>query len=348
MKKTAVFSNETLARLFRALALLLHAGISLSDSVYLVKEDEDGAEAAALQAIGESMDCGATLSRAMEESGYFPHHAVSMVEVGETTGHLESSLVSLADYYDEEAAMSREVRSTLLYPCILFAMILAVIGVLVVQVLPVFDSVYASLGGNLTGIAAGLLSLGNALRAVMPVILVVLGAAAIFALCCVVSPALRTKVVSAYRRKYGHKGVGGKMASACFALSLSMALESGMYAEEALLLSANLLKDTPTLAKAAEQAAEAVKSGTDLAEALKDAALLSPKDCRMLIIGNKSGRGSEVMSDIARRASESAREAARAAVSRIEPAMVLSAGVIVGVILLSVMLPLMNIMSAIG
>ena len=177
MKKTTVFSNETLARLFRALALLLHAGISLSDSVYLVKEDEDGTEAAALQAIGEAMDCGATLSRAMEESGFFPHHAISMVEVGETTGHLESSLVSLADYYDEEAAMNREVRSALLYPCILFAMILAVIGVLVVKVLPVFDSVYASLGGNLTGIAAGLLSLGNTLRAVMPVILVVSHAA---------------------------------------------------------------------------------------------------------------------------------------------------------------------------
>ena len=51
MKKSVVFSNETLARLFRALALLLHAGISLSDSVYLVKEDEDGAEAAAVTAV---------------------------------------------------------------------------------------------------------------------------------------------------------------------------------------------------------------------------------------------------------------------------------------------------------
>ncbi len=348
MKKNTTFSNETLARLFRALSLLLHAGISLSDAVYLMKEDESGIEAETLFAMGQAMDGGATLSRAMEETALFPHHAVSMVEVGETTGHLESSLTSLADYYDEEDAMTREVRSALLYPCILFVMILAVIGVLVVKVLPVFDSVYASLGGSLTGIAAGLLAAGNALRGIMPVLLVILAAAALFGLVCALSPALRTAVVSAYRRKYGHKGVGGKMALARFALSLSMALESGMYAEEALELSAALLKDIPALARRAENAAEAVKNGSDLPDALKENELLSPKDCRMLAIGNKSGRGSDVMSDIARRASENARQAARTAVSRIEPAMVLSAGVIVGAILLSVMLPLMNIMSSIG
>ena len=348
MKKTASFSNETLARLFRALSLLLHSGISLSDAVYLMKEDESGSEADALLAMGQAMDGGATLSCAMEETGLFPHHAVSMVEVGETTGHLEDSLTSLADYYDEEDAMSREVRSALLYPCILFVMILAVIGVLVVKVLPVFDSVYASLGGSLTGLAAGLLALGNVLRSIMPLLLVLLAAAALFALGCALIPTLRTTVVSSYRKNRGHKGVGGKMALARFVLSLAMALESGMYAEDAMSLAASLLKDVPVLARRAEDAAENVKNGGELAEVLKDAALLSPKDCRMLSIGMKSGRVSDVMRDIARRASEEARDAARAAVSRIEPALVLSAGVIVGAILLSVMLPLMNIMSAIG
>ena len=56
MKKTSVFSNETLARLFRALSLLLHAGISLTDAVYLMKEDESGSEADALLAMGQAMD----------------------------------------------------------------------------------------------------------------------------------------------------------------------------------------------------------------------------------------------------------------------------------------------------
>ena len=111
MKKTAVFSNETLSRLFRALSLLLHAGIALTDAVYLMKEDESGSEAEALLSMGRAMDGGATLSRAMEETALFPHHAVSMVEVGETTGHLESALNSLADYYDEEDAMTRVMFS---------------------------------------------------------------------------------------------------------------------------------------------------------------------------------------------------------------------------------------------
>ncbi len=348
MKKTALFPNDTLARLFRALALLLHAGIPLSDAIYLVKEDEGGREGEILLAMGREMDGGATLSLAMERSGVFPAHALRMVEVGETTGHLESSLTSLSDYYEEEDAMAKEVRSALLYPSILFIMILAVIGVLVVKVLPVFNSVYSSLGGSLTGIAAGLLTLGAVLQSAMPILLVIFAAAALFALSCTLFPALRTSLLTAYRRKRGHKGVGGKMALARFALSLSMALESGMYAEDALSLSAGLLQDVPILARRAEEACEAVKSGAELSEALKDTALLSPKDCRMLSIGMKSGSGVTVMADIARRAAETARQSARSVVSRVEPAMVLSSGVIVGVILLSVMLPLMNIMSSIG
>ena len=348
MKKTALFPNDTLARLFRALSLLLHAGIPLSDAIYLMKEDESGSEADALLAVGREMDSGAMLSIAMEKAGVFPAHALRMVEVGEATGHLESALASLADYYDEEDAMAKEIRSALLYPSVLFVMILAVIGVLVIKVLPVFDSVYSSLGGSLTGIAAGLLALGNILRSIMPALLVILAAAALFALCCALSPAVRNSLVAAYRRRFGHKGVGGKMALARFALSLSMALESGMYAEDALSLSAGLLQDVPVLARCAQQAADAVKNSAELSEALKENALLSPKDCRMLSIGMKSGSGTSVMADIARRAAQNAREAARTVVSRVEPAMVLSAGVIVGVILLSVMLPLMNIMSSIG
>lgn len=348
MKKTVLFTNDTLARLFRSLSLLLHAGIPLSDAIYLMKEDETGCEAEVLLVMGREMDCGATLSLAMEKAGVFPIHALRMMEVGETTGHLESVLASLADYYEEENAMAKEVRSALLYPSVLFVMILAVIGVLVIKVLPVFDSVYSSLGGSLTGIAAGLLALGNVLRGIMPALLAILAIAALFALCCALSPSIRTAVLAAYRRKRGHKGVGGKMAQARFALSLSMALESGMYAEDALSLSSGLLQDVPVLARRAQKASETVKNGAELSEALKENELLAPKDCRMLSIGMKSGSGVSVMADIARRAAETAREAARSAVSRVEPAMVLSAGVIVGGILLSVMLPLMNIMSSIG
>jgi type IV pilus assembly protein PilC len=76
--------------------------------------------------------------------------------------------------------------------------------------------------------------------------------------------------------------------------------------------------------------------------------MLPASACRLLVLGVRAGSGDTTMQQIARRLSDDARDAVRSAVSRIEPALVVITSLLVGAILLSVMLPLMNIMKAIG
>ena len=85
-----------------------------------------------------------------------------------------------------------------------------------------------------------------------------------------------------------------------------------------------------------------------LLRTLEAAELMPPSTCRMLTLGLRSGTGDSVMEDISRRMQEDANNALESMVARVEPALVLVTSVLVGVILLSVMLPLMNIMTAIG
>ena len=87
---------------------------------------------------------------------------------------MEEALRSLSTYYEERSRMDRRVRSALLYPAVMLALMLVVITVLLVRVLPIFNDVYASLGGSLTGVAGGLLAIGRGLDAAMPVLLVLL------------------------------------------------------------------------------------------------------------------------------------------------------------------------------
>lgn len=345
MKKTTILNSAALSRLLRALSLLLQSGISASDAVYLMAED---GEKELLTAMGKALDGGAPLSEAMRAAGAFPHHACAMAAIGEATGRLDEALSSLADHYEEEERREKEVKSAVAYPAILLLLMLAITGVLITKVLPIFDDVYASLGGSLTGLAAGLLALGGALQSAMPVVLLILAVLVISGLGLALSPALRARALGAYRKKRGHKGVGAKMVSARFARCLSMALRSGLPLEEGAAMAAGLLQDIPAAAKKAAAAAERLRRGEDAGRVLSESGLLSSKDCRMLSIGLKSGKGDEVMVSIARRTNEEASEALRTLLGRIEPAMVLSASGIVGVILLSVMLPLMNIMTAIG
>ena len=75
---------------------------------------------------------------------------------------------------------------------------------------------------------------------------------------------------------------------------------------------------------------------------------MSPSSCRLLTLGMRSGTGDSVMEGIAARMLADAQENLERMIGKIEPALVLVTSFLVGVILLSVMLPLMNIMSAIG
>ena len=81
---------------------------------------------------------------------------------------------------------------------------------------------------------------------------------------------------------------------------------------------------------------------------MKEAQLLPPAESRLLRVGLQTGNADSVMEQIAQRLHQQAEDALEDAVSKIEPTMVLAASLLVGMILLSVMLPLINIMSAIG
>ena len=154
-------SHEEIASLCLELSLLLHAGVGLSDALALLGEEAGRENRALLESMARRMDEGSTLAAAMREEGCFPAYVWGLVEVGERSGRTEEALAGLSRYYEERVRMDRRIRSALLYPAVMLGLMLVVIAVLLVKVLPIFDDVYASLGGQLTGIAGGLLNLGR-------------------------------------------------------------------------------------------------------------------------------------------------------------------------------------------
>jgi type IV pilus assembly protein PilC len=244
--------------------------------------------------------------------------------------------------------MGRRIRAALTYPCVLLLLMLMVIVVLLSRVLPVFDDVYASLGGQLTGIAGGLLALGRWLDAAMPVLCAVLAVVVALVLAFSLSDAFRDRLLCLWRRKHGHKGVSGRLTQAHFAQALTMGLYSGLPLEEAVELCAALLEDVPIAADRCRDCARRLVEGGELAETLQTSEMLPASACRLLTLGMRSGSGDAVMEDIARRLSDDADQALERRVAQVEPTLVLATSLLVGAILLSVMLPLMNIMTAIG
>lgn len=342
------FTNMAIADLCHQLALLLRAGVRLDDGLILLSEEEEPAYRDLLAAIAGQVEEGSLLSAAFAQAGCFPPHVTGLLEVGERVGRTEETLLALSRYYEEREHTIRQLRNALTYPAILLLMMLVVIVVLLSRVLPVFDEVYASLGGSLTGLAGGLLALGNGLNAIMPFLGALLGIIGLAILVFSLSSGVRSKVVQFWNCHWGDRGVSRKMNDAQFAQALSMALNSGLPLEAGVSLAGALLKDKPQAVKRCEACLARLDDGDDLSAALGETAMLPSSACRMLTLGMRAGTGDATMEEIARRLSEEAKEALETRVASVEPALVLITSILVGAILLSVMLPLMNIMKAIG
>ena len=337
-------SNDEIASLCLELSLLLHAGVGTGDALSLLAQEEE--HRGMLSAMAEQVDGGKTLSTALRESGVFPVYVCGLVEVGERTGRTEEALAALSRYYEERVRIGRRVRSALLYPAVMLALMLVVIGVLLVKVLPIFDDVYASLGGRLTGVAAGLLNLGRWIEGAMPVLNLILGGLVLVVLVFGLVGPLRRGVVSLWQKTRGDRGVSRKLNNARLAQALAMGMASGLPVEEAVSLSANLMEGRAR--KRCQECGQRLEKGESLGAALRLSGLLPPRQSRLLELGQHSGAGDASMEKIARDLGEEGEAALDALVGRVEPALVLVCSVLVGLILLSVMLPLMHIMSAIG
>ena len=332
----------------RRLAMLLHAGIGIADGVFLLAEEETEPIRGLLQNLGSQMDTGKMLSEAMADSGAFPACVTGMVQMGERSGSMEAVLNALAQFYEQRSRSNRRIKHALAYPAILLALMLVVVGVLLMKVLPVFDDVYASLGSGLTGVAAGLLHAGQWIEKIMPALFVLLAVAVLAGLVYAFCATVRNQVNAWVMARFGDRGVFAKFNNANFARALAMGLGSALPLEDAVELSGKLLADIPHAARRCNDCAQELRSGKTLVDAMGSAGFLPPAESRMLAVGLRQGSGDQVMADIADRLMEQAEESLENTVAKMEPAMVLVASALVGVILLSVMLPLMNIMAAIG
>ena len=350
MKKT--LSNEEIATLCLELSYLYHGGkVSSLDLEEMAKDGDPGG---VLTGMAQELDNRSSLAEAMERTGAFPDHVLGLVEAAEATGHEEKTLMNLSNYYKTRVRLNSRIRNALLYPAVMLALMLVVIGVLLVKVLPIFDDVYASLGGRLTGVAGGLLTLGRWMDQVMPVLWAVLIVLAVFAAAFAASESFRGKILSGWKKSHGDKGISQTLNNARFIQALAMHLACGKRDDEALEDSGKLFASEPKAQERCQGCLKDLKSSSgeidnDLSDALFLNGFLTGRQHRFLKVAmSHPSAERDPMQEIAEDLNEEGENAIEALVSRVEPALVLVCSILVGLILLSVMLPLMHIMAAIG
>lgn len=345
MNKKQTLSHTELAAFCSQFSEILRAGISPGEGIAIMLEDSSSSEEKELLTkIQDSVYATGILSAGLEDADVFPDYMLNMVRLGEQSGRLDDVMATLAVYYEREANLSAAIKSAVTYPCIMIGMMILVVLILITKVLPVFHEVFAQLGTDMSGMSKALIHFGQTLNRYALVFIAIL--AVLIALGLYFSRAKSGRAAAAkFFSSFGPtKSFSHKNAACRFAGGMALALKSGLTPESGLELSKKLVTN-PAFLEKIDQCSSLLNEGIPLTDALSQSGIFSGMQARMLLIGSRTGSMDEAMQQIAAQYEDELDTSIGNTLAVIEPTLVAVLSIIVGLILLSVMMPLMGILS---
>lgn len=338
-------SFEELAAFCTQISIFLASGISLTEGITLMMEDTaNEEEKRILEEIIEQQQLG-TFAQALESTNLFPSYLLQMVTIGEETGKLDEVMAALSRHYQKEESIRTGIRQAILYPAVMTGMMLVVILVLVIKVIPLFNQVFIQLGTEMTGFSGILADFGTALQKhpLLPVLFLLL----LLSIC--LYPAVSNNGKRLLQKCYRHfsytRHISEKIAACRFAGGMALTLSSGLNPELAMKLVCQLNTD-PDFEKKLNICRDALTAREDFSQALVQSGIFTGMYARLVSIGAKSGTLDQVMEQIAHSYQEEIDTSMSRLLAMIEPTLVILLSLVVGSVLMSVMFPLLGMMSA--
>ena len=331
--------------LFSSLEMITRSGLPLSEGFDILRHnEEDPAEALLLEKLSEAAASGTPLANALEESKAVPQYACALVAIGEKTGRLEETYASLASYYAKRDELLQSIRVSAVYPASMLVMVFVVVAVLLVQVMPVFDHVFNQLGYEMAGLSAVLLDVGTVLGQIGFWIAGVLAVLVIVGIILAVTTRGKRVYATLFQKAPLTKELSLSLSAQRFSLALSSMLSAGLELNEALEYAERLV-DNKRAAHAVALIRKEVDKGGSFLAALEKSGFYTHKDMALLSVGIKTGVDAEALNQVGEHITIATEKRLERLVAAVEPILVAIMCVLVGMILFSVMLPLMSILS---
>ncbi len=333
----------------RQFAIMISTGITLLDCIDSLKRQPYSAYfKSVLQVVSEDIKGGAMLSEAFDKhKKVFPDFFCSMVHVGEASGKLDKVFLSLADYYESDAAIKRKVRSALAYPSMLALMTVAIVVLMLAFVVPTFRESLSQLDVEITGLTKAVYDISDFILMYWQVIVVgiILIGGAIFLLA-------RTKkgkrVVDVLKVKTPIIGrIQVNLITARFARAFSILLSSGMDLATALDTTSIILGNS-YVKERFDEAADDVREGVSLTNAFQKQNLFPQMLLQMLAVGEQTASLEEVLVRSCAFFDDQVETSLNSLTSKIQPAMLLIMGLVVGTLFLAVYSPMLAIMTTLA
>src|SRR5665213_1899542 len=341
--------SKVLTTFTRQLATLVQAGLPLLRGLRVLQKQERSANLKTI--LGElsvSIEGGSTFSEALaQHPKVFNRLFVNMVKAGEIGGVLEVVLKRLSEFMEKAQKIRGKVIAAMFYPCAVMVVATAIMGVLMVIVIPKFKEIFEGTLGNgqsLPGFTLFVLNISDAIKDHIGRTMIEL-----LSIVVVFNIFIRLK----FGRKLWDKfklvvpvlgPVVSKVAISRFTRTLGTLVSSGVPILQAL----TIVKETSgnvIIGNAVSQVHESVKEGETITAPLEASGVFPPMVISMVDVGEQTGALPEMLMKIADNYDEEVDNAVAAMTSLLEPIMIVFLAVLVGSIVIAMFLPLISMIS---
>jgi type IV pilus assembly protein PilC len=331
--------------LFSNLELVYHSGLPLTEGFDILRENaQNGDERRRMKALYQAALEGVSLHETLETLGDLPDYALSLIRIGEATGRMEETFASLRAYYAKRDVLSQTIRSSLTYPLSMLVVVVAIVVVLLTQAMPVFNQVFLQLGYQMSGLAAGLMGFGTALSQyalwIVGLIVVLVAIGVIIRLI----PAGKDFYRTLFQRAPVTRDLSLRLSTQRFAIALASLLDAGLDVDQALEYAEPLVDDRRARSRISAIRKE-IKGGASFITAIEKSGLFPRSSLALLAVGFKTGTDSDALYQVGDQIELATENRMDSLVAAIEPTLVAIMCVLVGLILLSVMLPLLGVLA---
>ncbi len=332
----------------RQFATMINSGLPLVQSLnILAQQTENKALREVTKAVVYDVESGNTLADSFRKHPKaFTGLYVNMVAAGEAGGILDTILLRLATFLEKNDALVRKVKGAMVYPGVIFSVAGIAIAVLLIFVIPTFESMFASANMELPLPTRVVIGLSQLLLGYWWAMLLAIGAG-VFA------------VRSYYATDPGRKQIDGmllrapilgdllrKSAVSRFTRTLGTLVSSGVSILEGLEITAKTAGNR-VVHDAVMASRHSIAGGETIAAPLERSAVFPPMVISMIAVGEQTGGLDEMLSKIADFYDEEVDVAVSALLSLMEPVMIVVLGVIVGGMVIAMYLPIFDMMNAV-
>jgi type IV pilus assembly protein PilC len=329
----------------RQLSTMVSSGVTILRSLHVLEaQTKSKLLQSTLADVRRDVEAGLLLSAALERHPkIFNALYVAMVRAGEAGGVLESALMRVADQLEKDASLRRQVKGAMIYPILVISFAVLVLLALVAFLIPVFQSVFKQFGGKLPSLTQFMVNFSSIIRHQWYLVigtLVVTVAAFIYWKRSERGRAQWDAFKLRIPLKIGD--VVQKVSIARWSRTLSSLFSAGVPIMQALEITGKTAGNM-VIEHSMESVIASVKAGGTISQPLRQSRAFPPMVSHMVGVGEETGALDNMLSKLADFYEDEVSAAIKALTSILEPAMIILVGGIVGVIVVSMYLPLFNV-----